>query len=313
MSKTKKVKTVAVKKVTDPKREAAVRRVCVHIFCALTFVGVLAGVGYAARGYVARRLAFPSDPPKVVLVNRPSWMSDLLAEEIIRKAKPAGAHSAFDHQVLVDINRILVASPWIRKVREVRRVYQNRPADTIEIDCEYRAPVALVQSGRDTFWLVDGDGVVLPAQFNLSQLTRVVRGADGKMNIRVISGVQHKPVSAGAKWPGEDLAAGLDMVKLLYGLPYAEEIVTVNVSNYAGRDSIKEAQISFGTTQGNMIKWGRPINGGNDFFIEISTQRKLQVLRQIYEEYGHVDASQEWVDIRLDKPTYPSTVAGMQN
>jgi hypothetical protein len=312
MSKTKRTKQVSIKKVRDPEREAAIRRVCIHVFCAVCFLGAIAGVACFARDYVVRRIAFPSDPPKVVLVNRPAWMSDLLAEEIIRKAKPAGAHSAFDHQLLMDINRILVASPWIRQVRQVRRVYQNRPGDTIEIDCDYRAPVALVKWGQ-TYWLVDDEGVKLPAQFELSQLNRVVYGADHKMNIRVITGVMHKPVGEGSKWPGEDIVAGLDMVKLLYGLPYAEEIVTVDVSNYAGRDSIKDAQITLGTTHGNTIKWGRPINGGNDFFVEIPTPRKLDVLKQIYEEYGQVDARQQWVDIRLDKPTYPSTVAGTQN
>jgi cell division septal protein FtsQ len=313
MSKTKKVKTVAVKKVSNPEREAVIRRVCIHIFFALCFVGTLAGASYAARNYVMQRVAFPIDPPHVELVNRPSWMSDLLAEEIVRAAKPNGTHSAFDHQLLVDINRILEASPWIREVKQIRRVYRERPGDTIEIDCDYRAPVALVQVNRDCFWLVDGEGVKLPSQFNLSQLSRVVRGADGKMNIRIITGVQHKPPTTGTKWQGEDLAAGLDMVRLLYGLPYCEEIVQVDVSNYGGRDSIKEAQLTLGTTHGNTIKWGRPINGGNDFFVEISTQRKLETLKEIYEQYGQVDARQQWVDIRLDKPTYPSTVADNQN
>jgi hypothetical protein len=313
MSKPKRTKTVAIKKISNPEREAAIRRVCIHVFLAICFVGGLAGVACFARDYVVRKVAFPSDPPRVVLVNRPTWMSDLLAEEIVRAAKPNGAHSAFDHQLLVDINRILVASPWIREVRQIRRVYRDRPGDTIEIDCDYRAPVALVQYNRDAFWLVDGEGVKLPASFNLSQLNRVVRGADGKMNIRIITGVQHKPVPVGTKWPGEDLAAGLDMVRLLYGLPYAEEIVQVDVSNYGGRDSIKEAQITLGTTQGNTIKWGRPINGGNDFFVEISTQRKLETLKEIFEQYHQVDAGQQWVDIRLDKPTYPSTVAETQN
>jgi hypothetical protein len=311
MSKPKKPKTVAVKKQRNPERDAAIRRVSAHIFGVIFFMGALALATYFARDYVARKVAFPSDPPRVVLMNRPAWMSDLLAEEIVRTAKPAGAHSAFDHQMLVDIDRILRASPWIRDVRQIRRTYQDHPGDTIEIDCDYRAPVALVQAGQ-SFWLVDGEGVKLPSQFSTSQLDRVVRGADRKVNIRIITGVTHIPVAPGKKWPGDDLQAGLDMVKLLYGLPYAEEIVTVDVSNFGGRLKAKEAHLTLGTTHDTFIKWGRAINSGNDFFVEIPTQRKLEVLKQIRDQFGRIDAHQPWVDIRFDNPTYPSMAAGNQ-
>jgi hypothetical protein len=318
MSKPKKTKTVSLKRNRDPEREAAIRRVCIHLFFVFVFAGAIAAAGYFSRNYVAKKVAFPSDPPQVVLMNRPAWMSDLLAEEIVRQAKPAGAHSAFDHQMLVDIDRILRASPWIKEVRQIRRTYQDRPGDTIEIDCDYRAPVALVQSGP-AFWLVDGDGVKLPSMFNSSQLERVVRGADKKINIRIVTGVNHAPVGAGKKWPGDDLQAGLDMVKLLYGLPYAEEIVTVDVSNIGGRVKAKEPQITLGTThevlvdgelKQTYIKWGRPINGGNDFFVEIPTARKLEVLKAIREQKGRVDANEPWIDIRFDSPTFPSVASG---
>src|SRR3954470_3377953 len=145
MSKSKKPKQISVKKPRNPERQAAMRRVYVGMAGSFFFVCAIAIACWVARDYVAKKVAFPSDPPRVELVNRPAWMSDLLAEEIVRAAKPAGAHSAFDHQMLVDINRILCASPWIKEVRQVRRAYHNRPGDTIEIDCDYRAPVALVK------------------------------------------------------------------------------------------------------------------------------------------------------------------------
>ena len=212
--------------------------------------------------------------------------------------------------MLVDIDRILRASPWIKQVREVRRTYQDQPGDTIEIDCDYRAPVALVRWGQ-SFWLVDGDGVKLPAQFTASQLPQVVNGADRKVNIRVITGVVHNPVAAGTKWPGDDLQAGLDMVKVLYGLPYAEEIISVDVSNFGGRVKQKEAQLTLGTTHDTTIRWGRPINGGIDFFVEIPAERKLANLQQIRNRFGRIDANQPWLDIRFEQPTYPSAdVAG---
>jgi hypothetical protein len=276
----------------------------VHVFFAFVFTGSLGAAGYLARDFVGRKIAFPPEPPHVVLKNRPVWMSDLLAEEIVRAAKPAGAHSAFDHQVLVDIDRILRASPWIRDVRQVRRVYQDQPGDTIEIDCDYRAPVALVEWGS-YYWLVDGEGVKLPAQFTAGQLNHVVYGADHKMNIRVIRGVQSPPVNAGNKWGGDDLQAGLDMLKTLYGQSFAEEIVSVDVSNYDHRQSLRNAQLTLWTVRNTQIHWGTPINGRTEF--EIPTARKLENLKLIYAKCGRVDAVHEELDIRLDNPTFPST------
>src|SRR5205085_11418901 len=117
-------------------------------------------------------LAFPSEPPSVVLKDRPIWVGDFLAEQIARSVRPIGAHSALDHQLLVDITHQLATNPWIKTVRQVRRSYVKAPGDTVEIDCEYRAPVALVR-WKDFFWLVDGEGVKLPEQFTIEQLSRI--------------------------------------------------------------------------------------------------------------------------------------------
>src|SRR6185369_8086134 len=102
MAKTKKAKAIAVKRPVDPERAARVRRICIHVTCAILFTAA-AGVGLCFdRKYVEHKLVLAKQPPNVVLKNRPVWMSDLLAEQIIKAAKPAGASSAFDHQLLVD-------------------------------------------------------------------------------------------------------------------------------------------------------------------------------------------------------------------
>ena len=40
----------------------------------------------------------------------------------------------------------------------------------------------------------------------------------------LIQGVADAPPETGAKWAGADLQAGLELVKLLFGRPYAEEV-----------------------------------------------------------------------------------------
>src|SRR5450432_2298353 len=230
MARKKKTKTVRVK---NPEQRAIVRRVLVHSTAAIVVMALL-GVGfYFMRKHVERDLAFPDHPPRVVLKERPAWMSDALAIQIINSVKPSGLHSSFDRQLLVDTAAILRNSPWVKEVKQVRRAYGQKPGDTLEIDCEYRAPIALVH-WKDFYWLVDGDGVKLPEQFNEKQLPAMTVGANQRMNLRVIEGIAQPPVESGKKWPGDDLAAGLDLVKILYDQNFTEEIVRVDVSNFGG-------------------------------------------------------------------------------
>ncbi len=186
--------------------------------------------------------SFPTRPPNVVLKNRPAWMSDFLAEEIIKNARPIGLHSAFDHQLLIDTYNLLKSNPWIKQVNQVRRVYDQRPADTIEIDCDYRAPVALVKWRRLLLARRRRRASSSPSNTTAAQLPRIMFGSDGKVNVRIIDGVTHPPVESGANWPGSDLAGGLELIKLLAGKPYAEEIRRVNVSNFDGRTDPQAAQ-----------------------------------------------------------------------
>jgi hypothetical protein len=305
MAKGKKTKPVKVKRPVDPEAARRRRKVVLHLTAAILFIG-LAGVGLRLdKGYVEHKIVFSKQPPKVVLKNRPVWMSDFLAEQIVKSAQPNGTHSAFDHQLLVDTADLLKANPWIRDVRQVRRVYVAKPGDTIEVDCDYRAPVALVH-WKDYFWMVDGEGIKLPEAFNANDVRRIECGSDGKMNIRVIEGVRLPPPESGAKWDGADLQAGLALVKLLFGKPYTEEIEKVDVTNFGGRRDSKASQLLLWTKYGTNIRWGRPLAAGDDFFVEVSPQRKLEYLEAIWKDKGRVDGNYQWVDVRFDAVTIPS-------
>jgi len=302
MGKGKKPKPLSVR---DPERVRKIRRACMHALAATIFVGLLAFGYQRVRRYVMRDVVFPDRPPKVVLKNRPAWMSDALAIQLLNSVRPAGTHSAFDRQLLKDTASILEHNPWIKHVNQVRRAYAQKPGDTIEIDCEFRAPIALVH-WKDYYWLVDGEGVKLPEQFVADQLARVVMGPDRRLNIRIIEGIIQPPVESGQVWRGDDLAAALDLVKILYGRPYADEIVSVDVSNFGGRIDSKEAQISLITRYETAVRWGRPVNA-RDFFVEVSTEQKLKYLEEIYTQFHRVDGGMQWIDIRFDRITYPSS------
>ena len=144
-----------------------IRKVVTHSVAAIVVLACCTGAVYLLRGHVEKRIVFPDQPAKVVLLNRPAWMSDFLAEQIIAAAEPTGAKLDVQSSDAGRCRRPARSNPWIRKVKHVRRAYSKKPGDTIEIDCEYRVPLALVH-WKDYYWLVDGDGVKLPEQFTQS-------------------------------------------------------------------------------------------------------------------------------------------------
>jgi len=307
MAKRSTAKPIPLKKPRDAEAIRFRRRVALHVTAIVLFLGASATGFYFLRKHVEHDLVFPSAPPKIVLKNRPAWMSDFLAGEIAKLARPAGTRSAFDHKLLVETYEALATNPWIKSIKQVRRVYGEKPADTLEIDCDYRAPIALVKWG-DFYWLVDGEGVKLPEAYTAQQVPKIVMGRDKQLSIRIIEGIKQPPAEPGSKWQGEDLAAALEMVKILFHKPYAEEIVKVDVSNFGGRKDKKEAQVVLITKYATEVRWGRPISS-SDFFVEVPPAQKLSYLQAIYEEVGRVDGNHPWIDVRYDAVTYPSVDA----
>ena len=307
MAKTKKPKPIKVKKPMDPEKARRIRMLCMHLSLALLLVGgVGAGYFYADK-YVEQRVATSTAPLIVVLKNRPPWMNDFLVEQIAAIARPSGSHNAFDHKMLTDTADRLARNPWVRKVHSVRRAYAYKPGDTLEIDCEYRAPAALVKFGS-FYWLVDENGVRLSERFTEKDVPNIQFGPDGKARIRVIEGARLPvPHLAGEQWPGDDIGAGLKMVNYLFDRPYTEQILRINVANVDGRTDPKAPQIVLTTKFNTQIWWGRPPSENDvDAFIEVSTARKLNNLRLAFEQFGRVDGKHQCLDIRFDRVTYPS-------
>ena len=278
----------------------------------LAFVGACVFGYLRTRDAVAGTITFRPVPPRVALKERPAWMSDSLANKILRVAAPDVAHACFDHNLLVNTASLLRnhpdSAPWVRTVKSVRRAYESAPGDLIEIDCDFRAPVALVR-WELYYWLVDGDGVLLPEQYTSADLRKVMYDGD-KVSLRIIEGVLQPPPDAGQKWPGLDIASGIDMVKLLHGKPYADEVERINVANvidpkFPTKGDRREAQIVLITKYQTQVRWGRPISA-KDFIVEVSPAQKLDYMSALVRDYKRVDGGHSSVDLRFEWVTIPS-------
>lgn len=291
------------KKEKDPQRQALMRKVIVHTLIGCVFFGGLAAGFYYVREYALHRVEATQQPPAIVIKNRPAWMSDFLVERIAQTARPTGSTSPFDREMLVKARQALEQNPWIEKVYDVRRAYGNGPGDLLEINCEYRVPVALVKWG-DYYSLVDRNGFKLPEQYEPKDVPKIVRIEEGHVDIRIIDGVRKPPPEPGHKWPGEDLSAALEMIALLSDKPYAQEILKINVGHFYSKG---DPQVVLVTKYGTEVRWGR-VPSAKDSFVEVDAARKLDRLRAFYTQYGRVDAGQTGgLDIRFDTITYPGT------
>jgi len=276
-----------------------------HLLGALIFVGGLVYLVDVTKKYVEDEAIGPIGPLRIALVNKPVWMSDYLAQQIAETI-PKNSGSAFDHDLLVRTVARLKKNPWISEVKQVRRVYGEKPGDTLEVDCDYRAPIALVKWGQ-AYWLVDNDGYLLPEKYTDANLDKIVVGRDNRTTIRVIEGVRQPPPEAGRRWAGADLAAGLDLVKLFYGKLFLDEVTGVDVTNYGGRIRRSDPQLVLDTRYGTQVWWGRPLNT-KDFFVEVSAARKLEILRAVVQKDGRIDANRSYLDVRYDNLLVPTTL-----
>ncbi len=294
----------------SPETVAKIRRVVGHVAAGIAFGAICAGAFIVSQRYVDR-VARIDAPPAVKLKDQPAWMNQTLSEQILSSVRPSTPFAADDHQMLVDRAAILAANPWVKEVRAVRRVYENAPGDTIEIDCEFRAPVALAR-WQDAYWYVDAEGVRLPERLTAEQAARLIQPGQGTM-FRIIDGIGKAPLAPGRPWPGGDVQAGIEMIALLANVHEADQIVKVDVSNFGGRINPNESQLNLVTRYNTEIRWGQPPSS-KAFFVEQKVDRKLEYLREAKKQTGRIDMNRPWIDLRFDSPTVPDAGrASMQN
>jgi hypothetical protein len=319
MARAKKVESIEVEKPTRrsasapaAQEEGGSRRL--WIFRGLGVIALAVCAGFAmsvSRKAVDQNYARVEQPPRVVFVDRPAWLSDAVFQRVLASVTPPSARSSLDHDLLEQTVHILKNEPWVKQVRQVRRAYEKGPGDSLVIDCEFRAPVAFVRDETvERYWMVDASGVVLPESYRAEDLKRLGYGEEAKKQPRQIVGVKTGSPPAGQVWQGEDLKAGIEMVLLMYDKPFMNEVIEVDVTNFAGRMDSNFAHLVLRTNRGKEIRWGRPVSAP-DAIVEVSAQQKLDTLARLYQKFDRVDAHEAWVDLRFDTPLRPKDSEGM--
>lgn len=264
----------------DPRKTLAALEVLatVAVLCALTL-----GWRHAERylaDYTARQQPLPAGTEQVELLDAPYWL--LSSPTLPRDLRVLVARQlAADPLRSDDLNaaaRALSENPWIESVEQIRRMPDGR----VTVRARYREPIACVES-EDGLRLVDEQAVRLPGLFSMSEVV--------KSGMPIITGVKSHPAAEGKTWPGDDLAAGLSLVKMLRAQPYLSQVTAFDVSE---RDARNRVRLTLRTRQG-MVRWGLP--PGQEGTIEPTAQVKMAWLNRIHRDKGQIDAGGQVVDV----------------
>ncbi len=211
-----------------------------------------------------------------------AWQERLLAQTRQRVASLA---DPLDPKVLTDLSAFLGASGWFEAAPTVRRTGTNG----IVIEGEWRTPAAVVRYrptpgvSEQLLWL-SSKGYPMP------------KVADpGNARPRVIVGPKAGPpttpggqVDFDRAWPGDDVAAGLELLALVGRQTWANQVAGVDVSEYASKECL-----SLLTTYGTRVVWGgkpsKPRYG------DAPTRQKLHHIATLKGDTRRIDAGHQIV------------------
>ena len=106
------------------------------------------------------------------------------------------------------------------------------------------------------------------------------------------------PPPTGARWPAQELQAGLAVLNRVRNQPFAHQITGVSVENYGASPRHDRWRLEVLTTHpGCRILWGRP--PGEEEAAENSADQKIALLAAMFESQGRIDFDRGYVDITI--------------
>ncbi len=233
------------------------------------------------------------------LVDPPAWLegNEHVAQYILDRCGVDKDARRLDNVLARRVVGQLNLIGWVKQVHEV----SIGADDVVRICCDYREPVAWVGRGG-RYYLVDDERVRLPGRYSPAEVSR-------DSGLMLVKGVALPPPDEGQPWRGGDLAAAVEMIRLLRERPYYDQITGVIVDNYGGRRSRSAPHIELATDRGGRIRWGRAPGEEID---EPTAAQKLAHLQGIWREFDRVDMGRAWIDIQVwpDQVLVPERVWG---
>jgi hypothetical protein len=264
----------------DPQRTLAGLK-ALGLFAAA--VGLVIGWRYSERyllDYADRHRPVTRVTADVIeLIDAPAWMSEGIREQVRESAARHIDPDPMDGRSLRLSAEALRNDPWVRDITQVAR----RSNGQVLVWATYRRPVAIIQAD-DGYHLIDSQGVCLPGVYRAHEV-------NGLGLITIMGVPTPPPARAGEVWPGEEVQAGLSLLRLLANEPYMDKIRAFDVSERDERDRLRLVL----HTEDGTVRWGLP--PGQEHAIEPSAEIKLGWLRKLAQNDADLSTAGQIIDI----------------
>ncbi len=267
------------------------RRSLLPLLKIVLLVGVIGGVAVGLAfldQYVKERKELSEKIAALELVNPPSWVSKQLEHKIYTAARAGGEDLKLDEGAAASVQEnIETYIAWLDNV-QVKATH-----DSLRIEGIWRKPLALIDAGRERFYVDVGlvvlDYVLVPA-----------------LPIVEITGVSVRQVPPiGGVFERDDVAAAINLLEWLDAMdsrvsaekPLLFEIDRIDVSNFNGRRDRSEPHIVLYAKDGTEIIWGAEI-GTWQRYLEATDKNKIANLYEYYRQHGTLLGGARYINLQ---------------
>lgn len=232
---------------------------------------------------VSSRIAAVVQPVSTVPSEK-TWLPQQFQEQVRKIAETsleaAADEGALSQDPLARVGSALERSGWFDGRPTVRR----EPDGQIGIQGVWRIPAAVIRDGgRD--YLIAWDGKPMPVVYD-----------HGDSKLKAIVGVRVSPPGGGARidyskpWPGDDVQAGLELLRVISTQSWAAQVEAIDVGSFG-----KTGQLVIVSKRGGRVVWGgrpsKPLLG------ECGTPSKLATIDSLYRQFKSIDANRAQIEI----------------
>jgi hypothetical protein len=230
-----------------------------------------------------RATQYPASDFTVSFSAPPIWLNGVLLQELQDVAKLQLSKTEVSRESLIRTADALASTGWFLDVSQVRWVDENEAV----IDATFLIPYARVQDGLGSVY-VDDRGRRLPNRNGEIVNPRY-------HFISITSPEFDRPQRPGLQWNGADVAAGLEVLKLLYNKPWATQVHEISLLKWNTSKTIRLVSDSAST-----FIWGSA--PGNERPLESLATKKLEWLNSMFESSGRIDLGST-AEFDLTNPT----------
>lgn len=252
------------------------------LLCALLFWGVP-----KLRERLDARVMAVGGAATVAYVAAPAWFDGKRRAEVSeRVAMAVGDGSVLDPNRLAKARAALLTTGWFHSIEQVRLADDGG----FLVEATFVRPFAVVRHGEFDY-LVDDEARLLPMQWTAGHRPATPH------YVAIVGTSAPNRGDYGSVWPGADVAAGIELARLLQPKPWFAEVAAIDLSQYQS-----ERTLSLITRHNGRLMWGRAPTDRS--VAEVTPDAKLRTLDYLYATERRIDSGGgRTIDLRGDLVT----------